>query len=137
MTDLIANKLTPQREAINLFTHGTLKWKLTPNAVFETAKRDLQSHEFNTWLRGERARIKRESDKNGLEYKRLPQSRKYGFLAKHVRKVRTPAALLKLALDERDEGPAGAVNVNTVALYDDVDTLTKAYVLAVASEADA
>ena len=123
----MANELTPQREAINLYRHGTLKWHLTPNAVFETAKRDLQSYEFNTWLRGERSRIKKAHGKDSPEYKNLPKSRGHEFLLKHVRKVRTPAALLKLALDDREEGLARAKNVNTLALYNDVDALAGAY----------
>ena len=130
MTNLIANKLTPQREAMSLFRHGTLKWKLTPNTVYQAAVRDLQSLEFNTWLRGERVRIKGKHGKDSPDYKGLPQSRGHGFLAKHVRKARTPATLLKLALEEREEGKDRAKNVNTLALYDNVDALAKAYVLA-------
>ncbi len=130
MTNLIANKLTPQREALNLYRHGTLKWKLTPNVVYQTAVRDLESLEFNIWLRGECGRIKEKHGKNSPDYKNLPQSRGHGFLAKHVRKARTPAALLKFALEEHEEGLARAKNVNTLALYDDVDALAKAYVLA-------
>ena len=107
-----------------------MKWKLTPNVVYQTAVRDLQSLEFNTWLRGERGRIKEKYDKDSPDYKNLPQSRGYGFLAKHVRQARTPAALLKFALEDYEEGLARATNVNTLALYDDVDTLAKAYVLA-------
>ena len=130
MTNLIANKLTPQREAMNLYRHGTLKWKLTPNTVYQTAVRDLQSSEFNMWLRGERGRIKEKHGKDSPDYKNLPKSRGYGFLAKHVNKVASPAALLKRALEDYEEGLARAPNVNTLALYGDVDTLAKAYVLA-------
>ena len=126
MTNLVANKLTPQREAINLYHHGTVKWDLTPNAVYQTAVRDLQSFEFNAWLRGERARY----DKKSPDYKNLPRSRGYGFSAQHVGKAQTPAMLLEFALQERKKGKAGAQNVNTLALYDDVDTLEKAYALA-------
>ena len=124
------NTLTPQREAINLYHHGTLKWKFTPNMVYQTAMRDLQNFEFNEWLRGERARMVEKYGKKGIDYKGLPGSRKYGFLAKHVRKARTPATLLKLALEERKEGKARAQNVNTLAIYDNTDTLEKAYALA-------
>ena len=130
MTNLVANKLTPQREAINLYRHGTLKWKLTPNVVYQTAVRDLQSWEFNTWLRGERGRIKEKYGKDSPEYKNLPQSRGHGFLAKHAGKASTSAALLKIALEDYEEGLARAKTVNTLALYDDVDALAKAYVLA-------
>ena len=130
MTDLITNKLTPKREAINLFRHGTLKWKLTPNVVYKTAERDLESLEFNSWLRGERARIVEKYTKKGPDYRNLPRQRGYGFLAKHVGKAQTPATLLKLALKECKDGKARAQNVNTLALYDDVDTQEKAYALA-------
>ncbi len=126
----IMQTLTPQREAMNLYHHGTVKWKLTPNVVYQTAVRDLQSFEFNAWLRGERARIEAEYGKKSPDYKSLPRSRGYGFLAQHVRKARTPAMLLKHALEEHKEGKARAQNVNTLALYDDADTLEKAYTLA-------
>ena len=130
MTNVIANKLTPQREAVNLYHHGTLKWELTPNTIYQTAVRDLQSLEFNSWLRGERGRIKKKYGKNSPDYKNLPRSRGHGFLAKHVGKARTPATLLKLAPEEREEGKAHAKNVNTLALYDNAGALAKAYVLA-------
>lgn len=126
MTDLIANKLTPQREAMSLYHHGTLEWNLTPGAVYQTAVRDLRNQEFNIWLRAERQKYDKESD----QYKALPMGRGYGFLAKHVRKARTPAALLKFALEDYEEGLARAKNVNTLALYDNVDALGNAYVLA-------
>ena len=134
MTLDVANQLTPQREAINLYRHGTLKWNLTPNTVYQTAVRDLQSLEFNAWLRGERHRIKAKWDKDSPEYKALPMGRGYGFLAKHARKARTPATLLKFALEEREDGIARAKSVNTLALYDNVDVLAQAYNLAVTAE---
>ncbi len=130
MANLTTNKLTPQREAMSLYHRGTLKGQLTAAAVYQTAVHDLQSLEFNTWLRGERARIKEKYDQDNPAYKNLPQSRGYGFLAKHVRKARTPAALLKFALDDREEGVIHARSVNTLALYDNADTLAKAHALA-------
>ena len=133
MTTGVDSKLTPQREALSLYHHGTVKWNLTPNVVYQTAVRDLQSLDFNTWLRGERSRTRETHGKDNPAYKTLPPHRGYGFLAKHVRKATTPAALLELALDDRTEGLVRARNVNTLALYDNGDTLAKAYALALGS----
>ena len=68
------------------------------------------------------------------EYKQLPSVRRYGFLARHVRKAADATALLKLALEDQDAGRCSEA-VNTLALYDNADALAKAYVLA--CEADA
>ena len=125
MTNLIANKLTPRREAVNLYRHGTVKWNLTPNTVYQAAVQDIRSHEFNVWLRGQRGRLNRGSP----EYKQLPSSRRFGFLACHVRKAADAAALLKLALEDREAGRRSEA-VNTLALYYNADALAKAYVLA-------
>ncbi|KKN17947.1 hypothetical protein LCGC14_0960930 [marine sediment metagenome] len=128
------NHLTPQREAMNLYRHSTMKWNLMPNAVYQTAVRDFQSLEFNTWLRGERAEIEEKHGKKSVQYKALPKIRRFGFLAEHIRKGRTPTGLLKTALEDRDEGIARAKNVNTLALYDNASALAQAYALAVAAE---
>ncbi len=125
MAKLIANKLTPGREAINLFHHGTVKWNLTPNAVLQAAVQDIRSREFNTWLRAERRRLKRGSP----PYKQLPNLRRYGFLARHVKKAADAAEILKLALGDQEAGRCSEA-VNTLALYDHQDTLAAAYLLA-------
>ncbi len=125
MAKLIANKLTPGREAMNLFHHGTVKWDLTPNAVYQAAVQDIRSREFNAWLRGERKRLKRGSP----EYKQLPNNRRYGFLAHHVKKAADAAEILKLALGDQEAGRCSEA-VNTVALYDHQHTLAAAYLLA-------
>ena len=130
MTDLIANKLTPRREAVNLYHHGTVKWNLTSNVVYQAAVQDIRNHEFNIWLRGQRGRLNRGSP----EYKQLPSSRQYGFLAYHIREAADAAALLKLALEDQEAGRRSE-SVNTLALYDNAEALAKAYVLA--CEADA
>ena len=130
MTDLIANKLTPRREAVNLYHHGTVKWNLTSNVVYQAAVQDIRNHEFNIWLRGQRGRLNRGSP----EYKQLPSSRQYGFLACHIREAADAAALLKLALEDQEAGRRSE-SVNTLALYDNAEALAKAYVLA--CEADA
>ena len=80
MTNVIANKLTPQREAVNLYHHGTLKWELTPNTIYQTAVRDLQSLEFNSWLRGERGRIKKNMAKIAQITKTFPEAAGTAFL---------------------------------------------------------
>ena len=125
MAKLNANKLTPGREAMNLYHHGTVQWKLTPNMVYQAAAQDIKSREFNAWLRVERRRLNRGSP----EYKQLPSSRRYGFLARHVLKAADAAEVLKLALEDREAGRC-AGEVNTLALYDNQDTMAAAYLLA-------
>ena len=127
------NHLTPQREAMSLFRHGTVKWNLTPNTVYQTAVQDIKSREYNIWLRGQRWGYSPASE----QYKRLGRARKYGFLPKHINKAASAAALLKRALEDRNEGTHKAKNVNTLALYDNPVALSKAYTLAVAAEKDA
>ena len=125
MAKLNANKLTPGREAMNLYHHGTVQWKLTPNMVYQAAAQDIRSREFNAWLRGERGRLKRGSP----ECRQLPSRRRYGFLVRHVEKAADTAALIKLALEDQ-EGGRHSAEVNTLALYDNTDTLAAAYLLA-------
>ncbi len=108
-----------------MFHHGTVKWDLTPNAVFQAAVQDIRSREFNAWLRAERRRLKRDSP----DYKQLPNLRRYGFLARHVKKAADAAEVLKLALEDQEAGRCSEA-VNTVALYDHQDTLAAAYLLA-------
>ena len=118
-------KLTPRREAMNLYHHGTVKWKLTPNTDHQAATQDIRNREFNAWLRGERRRLKRGSP----QYKQLPSRRRYGFLTRHVLKAADAAEVLKLALEDQEAGRC-AGEVNTLALYDNQDTLAAAYLLA-------
>ena len=66
---------------------------------------------------------------NTQELKQLPKRRRYGFLAHHVEKAADAAALIKLALEDQQGGRHSA-EVNTLALYDNEDSLAKAYVLA-------
>ena len=54
-------KLTPAREAMNLYHHGTVPWRLTPNAVYQAARQDIRSREFNDWLREQRERLNPEA----------------------------------------------------------------------------
>ncbi len=122
-------KLTPRREAINLYHHGTVKWKLTPNTVHQAARQDIKSHEFNTWLREERERLNPDAPGYKQQLKQLPKRRQYGFLARHVEKAADAAALIKLALEDQYAGRHSA-EVNTLALYDNTDTLAAAYLLA-------
>jgi hypothetical protein len=122
-------KLTPRREAMNLYHHGTVKWKLTPNTVHQAARQDIKSHEFNTWLREERERLNPDAPGYKQELKQLSKPRRYGFLARHVEKAADAAEVLKLALEDPEAGRCSEA-VNTVALYDNPDALAKAYVLA-------
>ncbi len=122
-------KLTPGREAMNLYRHGTVKWDLTPNAVYQAARQDIRNHGFNTWLREERERLNPNAPGYKQELKQLPKRRRYGFLARHVEKAADAAALIKLALEDQYAGRHSA-EVNTLALYDNTDTLAAAYLLA-------
>ncbi len=122
-------KLTAKREAMNLYHHGTVPWHLTPNTVHQAARQDIRSREFNTWLREERERLNPNAPGYKQELKQLPKRRRYGFLAHHVEKAADAAALIKLALEDQYAGRHSA-EVNTLALYDNTDTLAAAYLLA-------
>jgi hypothetical protein len=122
-------KLTAKREAMNLYRHGTVKWELTPNAVYQAARQDIRSREFNTWLREERERLNPNAPGYKQELKQLPKRRRYGFLARHVEKAADAAEVLKLALGDQEAGRCSEA-VNTVALYDHQNTLAAAYLLA-------
>ena len=122
-------KLTAKREAMNLYRHGTVKWDLTPSAVYQAARQDIRSREFNTWLREERERLNPNAPGYKQELKQLPKRRRYGFLAHHVENAADAVALIKLALEDQYSGRHSA-EVNTLALYDNQDTLAAAYLLA-------
>ncbi len=122
-------KLTAKREAVNLYHHGTVKWDLTPSAVYQAARQDIRSHEFNTWLREERERLNPNAPGYKQQLKQLPKRRRYGFLSRHVEKAADAAEVLKLALEDQEAGRHSA-EVNTLALYDTGDTLAAAYLLA-------
>ena len=122
-------KLTAKREAVNLYHHGTVPWNLTPNTVYQAARQDIRSREFNTWLREERERLDPKAPGYKHQLKQLPKLRRYGFLANHVKKAADAAEVLKLALEDQGAGRCSDA-VNTVALYDNQDTLAAAYLLA-------
>ena len=117
--------MTPQKEAVMLYHHGTVRWELTPNTVYRAAVQDIHNREFNKWLR--EARRRRKPGSPGRE--QLPSGRRYGFLAKHVNKAGSAAALLKLALEDQKAGRCSQV-LNTYALYDNGEALAKAHTLA-------
>ncbi len=101
--------LTPARERLMLFEHGTKPWKLPPSAVLSAAQNDLR---------------------------KCGSRRPYAFLRKHVRPAKSPTDLLRRALQDRDSGLAVA-RVETQTLYHDEQTLRRALELAVDSETGA
>ena len=101
--------LTPVRERLLLFGHGTKPWKLPPSAVLGAAQNDLR--------------------KRG-------SGQCYAFLRKHVRHAKSPADLLRRALQDRENGLA-APRVETLTLYNDEQTLRQALELADDSETGA
>ncbi len=101
--------LTPARERALLFEHGTRLWKLPPSAVLGTAQNDLR--------------------KRG-------SGQRYAFLRRHVRRAKSPADLLRRALQDRESGLA-APRVETLTLYSDEPTLRHALELATNSETGA
>ena len=98
--------LTPARERALLFEHGTRPWRLPSSAVLGAAQNDLR--------------------KRG-------SGRPYAFLRKHVRPAKSPADLLRRALQDRESGLA-APRVETLTLYNDEQTLRQALELADESE---
>ena len=127
-------KLTAKREAMNLYHHGTIKWDLTASAVHQAARQDIRSREFNDWLREKRERLNPKAPGYKQQLKQMPKRRRFGFLAHHVEKAADAAALIKLALEDQGAGRCSG-EVNTLALYDNQDTLAAAYLLACEVEA--
>ena len=101
--------LTPARERALLFEHGTRPWKLPPSAVLGAARNDLR--------------------KRG-------SGRPCAFLRKHVRPAKSPADLLRRALQDRESGLVAA-RLKTRILYDDEQNLRRALELAAGSETGA
>lgn len=125
----VVNKLTPEREAMNLWRHGTAKLPLTANAVFCAARQDLQARDHNAWLSGERARMRKE----GGNLKSLALSRPLGFLRSHVAHAKTPADVLRNAVAGIEEGRRRAKTANTLRLYDSEEILRAALKMAEAA----
>ncbi len=123
---------TPERERLNLFHHGTIPWRLMPNAVLETAKSDLRARAHNKAVRHAR----RQHGKGALARKLVAKTRGYAFLGKHVRDAESPADLLRRAIEDRPAGMASE-RVETLALYTDSDRLWEALRLAEEREAGA
>jgi hypothetical protein len=117
--------LTPERERMNLFLHGTIPWKLTPATILETAKADIRSREINAEIR----RARQNFEPGSLGRKSCGTIRKYAFLDQHVKASTTPADLLRAAIEDRASGFASE-NVNSLAIYSDKDGLWAALELA-------
>ena len=100
---------TSGQERLLLFEHGTKPWKLPPSAVLGAALNDLR--------------------KRG-------SGQRYAFLRKHVRPAKSPADLLRRAIQDRGTGPT-APRVETLTLYGDEQTLHHALKLATNSETGA
>ncbi len=117
-------KMTPKRERLMLFRHGTVPWKLTPHVIHEAAKNDLHAKKVNAEIRRDRQQV----PKGPMGKATL---RRFAFLKAHVMEATTPEALIKTALAHREEGLAQAGDeVNTLAIYSDEEGLWDALELA-------
>jgi hypothetical protein len=123
------SKLTPKKERLNLFHHGTTKGSLTPNAVLQTAKHDLRTREHNKAIRRER----RQYGKGAYALTLVGKTRGYAFLGRRVRDATSAVDLLRRVIEDR---PAGETSerVETLALYTDGHTLWEALRLAESEE---
>ena len=117
-------KMTPKRERLMLFKHGTVPWKLTPHVIYEAAKNDLRAKKVNAEIRRDRQQM----PKGPMAKATL---RRFAFLKAHVTEATTPVELIKKALTDREAGLARAgEEVNTLAIYSDEDGLWAALGLA-------
>ena len=117
-------KMTPKRERLMLFKHGTVPWKLTPHVIYEAAKNDLRAKKVNAEIRRDRQQM----PKGPMAKATL---RRFAFLKAHVMEATTTGALIKKALTDREAGLARAGDeVNTLAIYSDEDGLWAALGLA-------
>ena len=109
-----AKKLNKTREKMMMFRHSTIKWQLTPPTILETAKSDLRAKAMNAEMRKARMGLPPGSKARKL----IGPLRQFAFVPSHVRAAKTPANLLKKAIEDRSAGRS-AQNVNTVAIYSD------------------
>ncbi len=132
MTDVMKNpqkpidlpKMTPKRERLMLFRHGTVPWKLTPHVIYEAAKNDLHAKKVNAEIRRDRQQM----PKGPMAKATL---RRFAFLKAHVMEATTAIALIKTALTDSEAGLARAGDeVNTLTIYSDEDSLRAALGLA-------
>ena len=120
-----ARQLTPERERLNLFKHGTVPWKLTPATILETAKSDIRAKAINADMRKRRAAL----PVGSMGRKLIGPLRRFAFVPAHVEFAATPGELLKRAIENRVAGRS-AQNVNTLAIYSDGAGLWAALALA-------
>lgn len=101
-------------QAHHLHEHGTVAFTLPPGAITGAAKADLAAREHNRLVY--RGKIN-------------PPARRYAFVAKHVRKAKTPVELLRLAQRE-PKAAKKTTKVNTWRIYEAQDSLRRAIELA-------
>jgi len=108
-----SKKLTPATEAINLHRYGKGGETLTPNAIYQAAVSDMAAKRHNTAVAAEKRVLK----EKGRPTKCVEASRSYAFLGDHVKKARSPAHLIQIAIANRSKGELRARNANTLRVY--------------------
>ena len=121
-----ANILTPRREAINLFQHGTRTCGLTARAILQAAESDILRRSENRRIRAERTKLRAELGKKGPALDALPRCSDYAFIPRHVNKALTAADLLRLAIEDMAGGRTNAKHANTLRVYESEELLRAA-----------
>lgn len=97
-------------DAMQLHEHGTRAFRLPAGAIVSTAEHDLDSREYN---------------KRYAAGQEIGPTRRYAFLAKHVRRAKTAAELIALAIKENGAAK-NTTKINTKRIYGDLATLRAA-----------
>jgi hypothetical protein len=99
-----------------LAEHGTRAFELKPGSIVQAAVSDLK-------LRA------RKTPGEGVDRDPELQGRQYAFVGKHVRRAKTPAELIQLALDHPEAGVTSG-KINTKLIYREAKLLQAALAMA-------
>lgn len=127
--------LTPQRERVSLFRHGTKSFTLTPNAIVDAALSDIRARQFNREVRAMRA-DKEHYPKGSEIRKQLPPLRKFAFLREHVAEHHKASEIISVALKDTTIANTSR-DVETLMVYESEKKLRDALAIALARESQA
>ena len=123
-----ANQLTPTRERISLFEHGTKAFEMPPGAIYHAAVTDIEHKTYNAGVYRQRATLR--ADGHRKLASQIGPILKYAFLTRHVKEAETARDLLRLAVADREEGLADKGNMGRLHIYSDEGRLSEALKIA-------
>lgn len=120
--------LTAEREAVNLFHHGTKPSELTARNIYQAAARDVEALRVNGQIEAARNKLRREGYPKKARTEVGPK-RPYGFMASHVKGATSAADVLEAAIKGRLRA-LKSPTLDRLRLYHDADKLHDALRLA-------